>query len=169
MHVGTLLAAQKDHKIRHSHWLNAYLLQKWRRRGLANPLRISSSLLCQKVLVVLFAFVKARCWIHASKQGFPSRGLPSLDYFLGSLLLLLVDIPYSRSILTISFIVWLVHLRPRNDQIFVRHHRWVEFDKQSFRVILNAWIGGICFFTARISDGTSCNSVQLLEPKLRSG
>lgn len=117
-------------------------------RFLASPPRVASSLLCQKVLVVLFPFVKPRCWLYASKQGFPSRGLPSLDYFLGSLLLLLVQIPYGRSILTIPFIVWLVHLRPRNDQIFVRHHRWVKFDKQSFRVILDALIGRICFFTA---------------------
>lgn len=174
MHVGTQVG-QKDPKIRHSHLVERLRISSKNCAAenlhfLASPLSVASPLLCQKVLVVLFASVKARCWLHASNQAFSTiRGLPSLDYFLGSLLLLLVQIPYSRSILTTSFKIWFVHLCPRNDQIFVGHHRWIKFDKQSFRIILDAFIGRICFFTARISHGTSCNSIQFLESELRSG
>jgi hypothetical protein len=77
-----------------------------------------------------------------------------------------IHVPDCRSILSFCWI-WLCQPSPFQQNLLVRDYRWIELDKDSFRVVLHSLIGWIIFDASRVSHNAAQYPIHCLKLGLR--
>ena len=122
-----------------------------------------------KILVILLSSVKGCSFFHTRIEFILGFCLDFLQVFLGNFLLFLVDIPNSRSTLTLSFIQRSMHTPPVRQHLLVGYLGWVKLDQESLGMIENRPVGWVGLLPSRVSnDGPHNSGHTTVKAELRS-